>query len=190
MSEREFGRLIKDDGWRRSSLVRWPAWLRAQGLHDALLRLIALDFSRRVAWLTLFALILFPTSYFLLAPYSETLFLLLVVVTFYFYRQRRFLPAGIAGVLVSATRIMGPLVCGALLLALARRWRQQTLTQRRGQPSRSLRALLSEFPDLPFVLLMPLGMRSEERRVGKECRAWRAQDHEKLERRGALKQSL
>src|SRR5438270_10497376 len=37
MSEREFGRLIRDDGWRPSSLVRWPTWLRAQGLHDALL---------------------------------------------------------------------------------------------------------------------------------------------------------
>ena len=116
------------------------------------------DFSRRVAWLTLFALMLFPTSYFLLAPYSETLFLLLVVVTFYFYRQRRFLPAGIAGVLVSATRIMGPLVCGALLLALARRWWQQTLTLRQRPTPRSLRTLLGEFPDLPFILLMPLGM--------------------------------
>ena len=268
MSARELGRIIRDEGWRPSSLLRWPAWLREQGLRDALLigglyllwlvvayainlivtgahtpqqlfdqwvrfdgiyfralaeygyaeasrlvryqqgfafltaffplfpllihlaaplfalnysaasvvvpqvltwfalvalfRLIALDFSRRVAWLTLFALMLFPTSYFLLAPYSETLFLLLVVVTFYFYRQRRFLPAGIAGVLVSATRIMGPLVCGALLLALARRWWQQTLgvvsMPRQGPTSRSLRTLLGEFPDLPFIVLMPLGM--------------------------------
>ena len=124
----------------------------------ALFRLVALDFSRRVAWLTLLSLVAFPTSFFLLAPYSETLFLLLVVVTFYFYRQRRFLPAGLAGVLASATRIMGPLVCGALLLALARRWWAQTLSREQRSRSRSLPALLREFPDLPFVLLMPLGM--------------------------------
>ncbi len=124
----------------------------------ALFKLVELDFSRRVAWLTLLCLVVFPTSFFLLAPYSETLFLLLVVITFYFYRRRRFLPAGAAGLLASATRIMGPLVCGALLLALARRWWQQTLTRQRGPATHSLRALLHEFPDLPFVLLMPLGM--------------------------------
>jgi hypothetical protein len=41
----------------------------------ALFRLVRLDFSRTVAWLSTVSLLTFPTFYFLLAPYSETLFL-------------------------------------------------------------------------------------------------------------------
>lgn len=82
-----------------------------------LFKLITLDFPRSLAWLTILALITFPTSYFLIASYSESLFLLLVVLAFYLYRRGQYLGAGLIGALASATRITGaPLLLGAFAL--------------------------------------------------------------------------
>ncbi len=101
----------------------------------ALFKLVTLDFPRPVAWLSVAALITFPTSYFLLTSYSETLFLLLVILTFYFYRQQQLLSAGIAGLLAAATRIMGaPLLLGTFALDAARgAWRGTCFARGEGQ---------------------------------------------------------
>jgi hypothetical protein len=93
----------------------------------SLFRLVTLDFSRRVAYLSVLSLLAFPTFHFLLAPYSETLFLWLAILTFYFYRQPRPWIAGLTGALASATRIVGaPLLAGALGLDAAyKAWQQR-----------------------------------------------------------------
>jgi hypothetical protein len=93
----------------------------------ALFRLVLLDFSRTAAYLSIASLITFPVFYFLLAPYSETVFLLLTILTFDGYRRQRFPTAGLAGALASAARIVGaPLLIGALGLDIAvRAWRER-----------------------------------------------------------------
>ena len=106
----------------------------------ALFRLVRLDFSRTAAWLSALSLLSFPTFYFLLAPYSETLFLLLVILAFHEYRTGRLWPAGLFGALASAARIVGaPLLLGTFVLdILYHAWRANRIADQaapRTQPA-------------------------------------------------------
>ena len=58
---------------------------------------------------------LFPTSYFLVVPYSESLFLALSIASFYFARKRHWLTSGLLAALASATRINGIVLLPALI---------------------------------------------------------------------------
>lgn len=70
-------------------------------------RLVRIDkgevIARRAVWL----LAIFPTSMFFTGFYTESLFLLTSVATFYYARQGRWATAGVWGLLASATRITG-----------------------------------------------------------------------------------
>lgn len=83
-----------------------------------LYKLVRLDFSAKVAWVTLILFLLFPTSFFLGAVYTESLFLFFLVGSFYFFRKKNYLLSGIFGALGSATRVFGILVFFALLIEL------------------------------------------------------------------------
>lgn len=69
---------------------------------------------------TIFYLAAFPTAFFFSAVYTESLFLLLVIATVYFARTQQWGWAAAAGVLCSATRIIGVLVWGVAVLEWAR----------------------------------------------------------------------
>ncbi len=68
------------------------------------------EFDENVARRTVLYLAVFPTSFFLLAPYSESLFLFLVLLCLWAARRRMWELAGIAGIGVSATRNLGVLI--------------------------------------------------------------------------------
>lgn len=70
-------------------------------------KLVMLDFSKHIARLSVVLLLLFPTSFYFAAVYTESLFLALVVWFFYFLRSKKWLLAGILGSLASATRLIG-----------------------------------------------------------------------------------
>ncbi len=59
------------------------------------------------ATLTVLAMALFPTAFFLLAPFTESVFLMLAVASFYFARTGRPWLAGGAGFLASLSRTQG-----------------------------------------------------------------------------------
>jgi Mannosyltransferase (PIG-V) len=85
----------------------------------ALYFLTAGEFDERVARRAVLYLAVFPTSFFLLAPYSEALFLLLVLVSLWGARRGKWWLAGVAGAAAAATRNVGvvlvlPLVVEAL----------------------------------------------------------------------------
>jgi hypothetical protein len=61
-------------------------------------------------------LAVFPTSFFFLAPYSESLFLLLVLLTFWFARHDRWAPAAFAAAAAALTRNLGVLLVLPLLV--------------------------------------------------------------------------
>lgn len=71
--------------------------------------------SRDAARLTVMLVAIFPTAFFLLAPYSEGPFLLASVTTFWFARRDRWALAALTGALAAVTRSVGVL----LVLALA-----------------------------------------------------------------------
>jgi mannosyltransferase PIG-V len=73
------------------------------------------EFNERVARRTVLYLAIFPAAYFFFAPYSESLFLLLVVVSLWAARRGKWPVAGIAGAMAAATRNLGVL----LILPLA-----------------------------------------------------------------------
>lgn len=60
-------------------------------------------------------LLIFPTSFFLNAVYTEALFMFLSIASFYYARKNNFLAAGIFGLLASLTRVTGLLLFVPLL---------------------------------------------------------------------------
>jgi len=81
-----------------------------------LYKLIKLDFSKNIIILVTIFILVFPTSFFFGAVYSESLFLLLILLSFYFARQKNWLLAGIFAGLSSATRIVGIIMFFTLLV--------------------------------------------------------------------------
>ena len=78
--------------------------------------------SEEVARKTIVYLAIFPTAFFFLAPYSESLFLLLSLVAFREARRDRWANVAIAGALAALTRSIGVVLAPALIvMALERR---------------------------------------------------------------------
>lgn len=81
-----------------------------------LFKLIIMDFSKKIAFATIIIYLLFPTSFYFGSVYSESLFLLLTVSSFYFARKGNWILASIFGSIASATRVFGFLLLPALLI--------------------------------------------------------------------------
>lgn len=103
--------------------------------------LVKLDHSETIAQLSVLFLFIFPTSYFLHIPYTESLFLSLTIGAFLAARKRAWLIAGILGGLACMTRINGLVLLPALALEV---W----------QEHRETRTLSSKWF---FLLLIPAG---------------------------------
>jgi Mannosyltransferase (PIG-V) len=90
---------------------------------------------------SVFYLAAFPTSYFFSFPFTESLFLLLTLSSFYFAKRDRWWLAGVMGALASATRLAGLFLLPALAILY---WQQH-----RARPLR---------PRLLSLLLIPAGL--------------------------------
>lgn len=72
-----------------------------------LFKLAKLKFGPSVAFFTIITYLLFPTSFFTAAFYSESLFLMLVCLCFYFLYKKNYLFAAIFCAFASITRLVG-----------------------------------------------------------------------------------
>lgn len=81
-------------------------------------KLIKLDFKESVAKLTLILFLIFPTSFYFGAYYTESIFLAFIVWSFYLIRKQKYLSASILTALASATKIIG----GVMFLILLIEW--------------------------------------------------------------------
>lgn len=77
--------------------------------------LVRLDYPKHVAWRTVWIYLLFPTAFFLVSVYTESMFIVFVLSAFYFARRERWILAGICGMMVTATRIVGIAIFPALV---------------------------------------------------------------------------
>ena len=81
-------------------------------------KLVRLDYSKTIAKRTLLLYTLFPTSFYFLSLYTESLFMFLLFSIFYLWRKKQWMAAGLLGILLTATRIVGIFIVPALLLEL------------------------------------------------------------------------
>ena len=79
-------------------------------LFMVLYRLVQEDFGQEVAWRCVLYLAIFPTAFFLLAPYNESIFLCLTLLSFYQIRRGEWWWAGLFGMLAALTRSIGILI--------------------------------------------------------------------------------
>ena len=107
-----------------------------------LFKLARLDISESASLRSVFYFSIFPTAYFLIAGYSESLFLLLAISCMYYARTRRWALAGITGMLSTATRLTGLALVPALLSEL--------LQQRTHQHEQNWNAVMA-------ILMTPIG---------------------------------
>lgn len=99
-----------------------------------LYKLILLDESSLTAKKTISLILLAPTAFYFSSFYTESLFLLLVVLCFYNARKHNFLLAGIVGGLAACTRIVGIFLIPALLVE----WWEQYHKQKVSKPVQKL----------------------------------------------------
>ncbi len=70
-------------------------------------KVIKLDYSEKIAKLSIILFLFFPTSFYFGAVYTESLFLFLSLLTYYLYRKEKYLFAGLIGILMTLTRLYG-----------------------------------------------------------------------------------
>ena len=119
---------------------------------------------------TLLFLILFPTSFYLVSVYTESLFLLFALSSFYFARKRNFLAAGILAGFASYTRLAGIFLLPALLVEYyeqesrrAMKDRLSALKERITHPRRNhlvwlLQSRATHFKNLFFIAISSWGL--------------------------------
>jgi len=76
-------------------------------LYFVFLKLASLDLSKHDAWRATLLFAVYPSSYVLFAPYTESTFLLFSVLTLLFARKQNWLLAGLCGALATLTRQQG-----------------------------------------------------------------------------------
>lgn len=85
--------------------------------------LARIDYSKEEAWWATIMFLLFPTAYFLNAPYTEGLFLALAISSLYLARKGQWWGAGLAAGLSTMARITGLALFPALCVEFFMQWR-------------------------------------------------------------------
>lgn len=107
-------------------------------------KLLRIDYKNKTSLIILATLLVFPTTFYFVGVYTESLFLALVVWCFYFARKGKWYLVGLLGFLACSTRLVGIAIFPAMLFE----WYQQY------RLSMTKKSLLS----LGFVLLIPLSL--------------------------------
>jgi len=105
----------------------WVSTLASVAAGLLLRRLVELDHSTEIAERAVWFLFIYPTSYFLHAAYTESLFLALVLGSLLAARKARWVEAGVFGALVCLTRGPGIVIIPTLCIAA---WQQYGKTRR------------------------------------------------------------
>jgi len=78
-------------------------------------KLLRLDFTEKVSKYSIAALLLFPTSFYFAAVYTESLFFVLAIWSLYFARKKAWLAASIFAMFLTATRFVGIIIIPVIL---------------------------------------------------------------------------
>ena len=112
--------------------------------------LFALDYRRRDALRAVKFLFLLPAAFFLNAPMTESLFILLSLASLYFARKRSFLLSCILAAFAGFTRSLGALLLLPIAIEMAY-WLGEKQKAGEGKPAQTVKTLLQ-------LLIVPLGL--------------------------------
>ena len=131
----------------------------------ALYRLVTIERNERVAGTTVLVLLAFPTAFFLLAPYPESLALAFVVLAFMAARQARWL---LAGLLAAAATLTKYYLIVIILALAAEIWQRRQDRRRNGDPAGSWEheAIRLAAVSLPPLAAMGLWMAYQQSHLG------------------------
>jgi hypothetical protein len=131
-------------------VIAWSAFAAALYV---LWKLLSEEYGDELALSSLILLITFPTAFYFHAVYTESVFLLLVVVSMWAARKGRFVLAALAALAASLTRWTGFVIAPALLVEA---W-TQALAKERGGPVPDFRALFSPVGKRALSRIIPTG---------------------------------
>jgi Gpi18-like mannosyltransferase len=114
-----------------------------------LYKLVEHEFDRPVARRAIFYISIFPTAIFFSAVYTESLFFMLTVASFYYVRERRWWLAGLLGFFAALTRVEGVLLVVPFLIE----WFVAHWSVLRSGEERE-----KAFFDLAPIVLIPVGL--------------------------------
>lgn len=92
-----------------------------------LIRLWKEEYGFQKAWISVLILLSLPTAFYFGSIYPESLFLLLAVLTFWFVKKDKYIFAGIAAALASATKIQGAILFVFLAVELWKKYKENIL---------------------------------------------------------------
>lgn len=139
-----------DAGWLLAGLIVSNLALIAALIY--LFLLIRLDFDESTAARSVLYLLVFPTTFFFSAVYTESLFLALVVSAIYYARTNRWVAAGIIGAAATLCRPPGFLI----LLPLVVEYLQQKRFQLRAMKAEALALALIPLALASFVTYLSI----------------------------------
>lgn len=106
-------------------------------------KLAKIDYSQKISKIAVVILLLFPTSFYFVSVYTESLFFALAIWSFVFAREKKWLVASVLGILLTATRFVGLIIFPCLLIE----WYMELPDKKK---------LLNKFPW--SILTIPLGL--------------------------------
>jgi Gpi18-like mannosyltransferase len=128
--------------------------LATLGMFVVFYRLVETEFDRDTAKRAVLYLAVFPTALFFFAGYNESLFILLMLLSFYAMRRGSWWLAGLFGGLATLTRSIGLM----LIIIFCAEYLRQQLPLFRQVWQEKKAAGLRLFSGLPAILLIPAGL--------------------------------
>ncbi len=114
-----------------------------------LLKLFSLENGKSVVRKTILLLILFPTAFYFLSVYTESLFLLLAVLSFWFAKKEKWFLAGIFAAIAANTRLIGIFIWPALIVEC---WEKYGFEKTKNFLGKAVKNCFS------LIILPPLGL--------------------------------
>lgn len=103
-------RLFGSSVWSALFISNFSLLISLFGLY----KLINLDYNKQITKMTIILILIFPASFFFGTVYTESLFLALVVWSFYLFRKNKYISGIILGTLSSLTRAIGIIPIGLI----------------------------------------------------------------------------
>lgn len=119
-------------------------------------KLLLLDYQKDVVSKSILALLVYPTSFYFAAVYTESFFFMLMIASFYFARQKKWWYSAFCAALASATRVTGIFLLPALLIEWWITYRQNIKAS--SSIWKKVRGIVSLIIKSPITYIAPLGL--------------------------------